>query len=410
MKKDNQSENVIPFTVKKRNSDTQIVKPCETKIIDLFTSKKLLEEAKFDKKHSNRFYLNGRSLFYSENYERAFENLKKAEESGCYNTDLYILLSRCYGIKNDIKSSEMYAKKAIDTDKDCAEAYYLALLGQVTQNKVSLETLKFAVKAIMCGFEADDMVYYYAALFFMNDSHSNFKKAKKHIMSAIDHIQYGIEQDKRENIVDYDKQRKLIIYYQIKADACFYLKEYGEAFTLYTTCEKNNMIEISIFLNKSIIYYERQEYENALKYINLAFKFYDITHKKDSKELFEYINYIKALILSHLNDESFLEYLKKSGKFFKEKKLLKQHQQQVKKIEELEQSQQENIKALRDEVIKIILDCKSEKDFQECFLGILNSIGIELLTDTLNHIETQYSENEKLIEFVKYAKEKISNK
>ncbi|MBR2526354.1 hypothetical protein IKE67_07795 [bacterium] len=406
MTKDNIRENIIPFKRRKTSLDTEIIKPSETKIIDLFTSKKNLTESKFNKKTSNQFYINGRSLFLCGKYERAFENLKKAEEAGCNNIDLFLLLSRSYGIKGDIQKSEDYAIKAIETDKKCAEGYYLAVLGQVTQNKISEETAKFAVKAIMYGFEADDMIYYYAALFFMDDNHSNYKKAKKYIMSAIDNIQYAIEQDKKEKLFDSDKLRKLTIFYQIKADACFYLQEYDEAFTLYTTCENNGLIALSIYLNKSIIYHERKDDDNALKYINKAFECYKKTKEEKDKELFEFLNYMKALILSQLNDETCFKYLEKSGNFFKDKKILKERKEQVKQINEHNKALRQEITEIINEIIKILADCENEEELQKTFPEVFEHLGEEIIKNIILAPDKIKDKNFK--NFIKYAKKRLN--
>lgn len=409
MKDDKKSEKIIAFKPKENKINNEIIKPNEAQIIDLFASKKLLSKSKQDKKLSNQFYINGRSLFLSGNHEKAFENLKKAEAAGCENIDLFLLLSHCYGIKNDISKSEEYARKVLELDKDCAQAYYLVVLSHILQDKTTEETARFSVKAIMLGFEPDDLVYYFAALFFMDNNHSNFKKAKKYIIAAIDFLQQRIEQDKKDKVIDNDKLRKLTVFYNLKADACFYLQEYDEAFTLYTTCEKNNMAEISIFLNKSIIYYEKKEYDNAIKYIDLAFDYYGKNKKKYEKVLFEYINYIKALILSQINDESCFEYLEKSGKFFKNKKLLKERKKQIDKINEYEKLLNDDMTAISDEVIDIVSEFPEDK-FEELLAEITESLGAELFAKIINYIETKELQDEKIKKFVKYVKENLSDK
>lgn len=406
MKKDTYSKNIIPFRNKNDNTNIEFIKPNERKIIDLFSSKKNFEKKSINKEVSNQYYINGRSLFYSENYKRAFENLKKAEETGCENTDLYLLLSRCYGINGDIKKSEIYARIAFKTDKNCAEAYYLTILGQIIQNTITEETAKLAVKAIMCGIEADDMIYYYASLFFMDNKHSNFKKAKRYIVSAIDYLQYQIEQDRKNKIKDNDKFRKLLIFYNIKAEACFNLKEYDEALTLYTTCEEKGLIAINIFINKSIIYHENKDDLNALKYIDLAFECYEKSLNEKDEELFKFLNYIKGRILLNQDIEKSIKFLSKSGDLF-DKNELKKIKKDIKILKEHNKAFQNELTEIINEIIKILSTCKNNKELQQTFSDIYEHLGEDIINKIIN-TRKRISDN-KFKEFLSYAKQRIKN-
>ena len=407
MQDNNNLNNIVPFKKKELNNDVNNLEIQDTEIIDFFSCKNLIKKSKYDKKLSNQYFTDGISLFQNGLFDKAFDNFLKAEDTGCDYIDLYLYLSRCYGMNKDIEKSLYYANKAVEADKDCSEAYYLLIIGHIFSEKVTEETFRLSVKAAMLNECVDDVIYYFAALFFLDDKHYNFVQAKKYIMSAIDYLQYEIAHDKpkyKEN--DYRSSR-LNKYFRLKAKCCFYLKEYDDALTLYSEAEKNDKTNLEVYLHMSVIYSTKSDNEAALENINRAFDLYNAAPAMYTNEVYEYMNYVKGLVLARLNDNSYLDFLVKGRKFFPHQDLLDSYLSRSKKLEKLSKKLEKNIVDIAKNLIAKFSDdeINDNLDAIKPFANsLLEALGADDYAKIIAFIEKNNSDDEVMLKLLDYMK------
>lgn len=224
-------------------------------------------------------YNEGLYLYNIDNLKQAFIKFKQAEKLGYEDCEMFMYMAWCCdnGQKQNPELVLNYINKAIDCDDENAYCYYMRGRFYYFREKYDL-AIEDLLKALNLGFESDDL---YASLARSYDW-------QKDTMKALAYASTGIS--KYPNSTNCYAAKGIIYYYQGQFRDClkYFLKSeelgYAPSYILFNISYSyselgevqkaleyaNKMIfkdksDASAYYRKGFIYYQQEDFEQALK-------------------------------------------------------------------------------------------------------------------------------------------------
>jgi len=313
---------------------------------------------KFDKSSKRAYALYNEGLcFYRQDRDSiALEKFLQSEALGYKSSDMFSFIARIYGTNDEFEKVKEYAQKAIDTDSDYGDPYFLyggalyesgdiknalkyyllaeehgydddiIMFREIAEcygklgDKYFLKQLEYATKAINLDTENAYSRYWKGWIYFR---HNEFSHALKYFLksenmgysdislyyeisycySMLDNLKKAVEY--ADKCIFTDKSDPLG-YYR-KAFAYFMKEEYGKAKRYYLSAEKRDCKEPDMYIRLGYIYQNEENFEKAVEYS-------DKTSKLDKKDPDAYI--LKGNVYASLKKDyiTALKYYKKAYK------------------------------------------------------------------------------------------------